>query len=98
MLEQMRSLVCANDTCVLATAGGNRPHCSLMAYTSDDTGTHIYLITLKDSLKYRNITENRSVSARVSVRGPVPRVSMRRLTERFSVMLPYLRESFRVIR
>ena len=80
MLEQMKSLVCANDTCVLATAGGNRPHCSLMAYTSDDTGEHIYLITLKDSLKYRNITENRSVSLLIDTRGTGPRTETRALT------------------
>jgi nitroimidazol reductase NimA-like FMN-containing flavoprotein (pyridoxamine 5'-phosphate oxidase superfamily) len=80
MLEQMKSLVCTNDTCVLATVGGHRPHCSLMAYTSDDTGEHIYLITLKNSLKYRNIIENPSVSLLIDTRGVDPRSETRALT------------------
>lgn len=80
MLEQMKSLVQANDICVLATVGGNRPHCSLMAYTCDETGEHIYMVTLKDSLKYRNISENRPVSLLIGTRGDAPRSGIRALT------------------
>ena len=36
MLERMKALAKEKDICVLATASGSNPYCSLMAYVTDD--------------------------------------------------------------
>jgi nitroimidazol reductase NimA-like FMN-containing flavoprotein (pyridoxamine 5'-phosphate oxidase superfamily) len=40
MREDIQALICRNSHCVLATASGNRPHCSLMSYTADPLHDH----------------------------------------------------------
>jgi len=72
MLERMKRLVKENDICVLATAADNRPHCSLMAYACDDTGLEILMATKRDSTKYRNLTNNPSVSLLIDTRAENP--------------------------
>ena len=80
MLNRMRTLVCSNNICVLATALDNRPHCSLMAYVADDDCREIFMVTRKYSQKYRNLESNRSVSLLIDTRGEGPRDSTQALT------------------
>ena len=68
MLEEMKALVRQKDICVLATASENQPHCSLMAYTTDDECREIYMVTNKLTRKYRNLMENPSVSLLIDTR------------------------------
>ena len=69
MLEKMQKLACDNNICVLATAKDNKPHCSLMAYVTDDRCREVYMVTLRSSQKYRNLRANRSVSLLIDTRG-----------------------------
>lgn len=68
MMEEMKALVRQKDICVLATASQNKPHCSLMAYTTDDECREIYMVTNKLTKKYRNLTENPLVSLLIDTR------------------------------
>ena len=68
MLNKMKELVREKDTCVLATVGQGSPHCSLMAYVADDGCSEIYMVTQKDSRKYRNLMENPRVSLLIDTR------------------------------
>ena len=72
MLEEMKTLVREKTTCVLATASENQPHCSLMAYVSDDDCREIYMVTRRESKKFRNLTKNPSVSLLIDTRGEDP--------------------------
>lgn len=80
MLNRMRTLVCSNNFCVLATALDNKPHCSLMAYVADEDCREIYMVTRKYSQKYRNLKANRSVSLLIDTRGEGTRDSTQALT------------------
>jgi nitroimidazol reductase NimA-like FMN-containing flavoprotein (pyridoxamine 5'-phosphate oxidase superfamily) len=68
MLDKMKELVRTKETCVLATVSQGRPHCSLMAYVTDDDCSEIYMATQKDSTKYRNLMENPMVSLLIDTR------------------------------
>jgi nitroimidazol reductase NimA-like FMN-containing flavoprotein (pyridoxamine 5'-phosphate oxidase superfamily) len=68
MLEKMKALAKEQDICVLATVSGGNPHCSLMAYTTDDDCREIYMVTHKETKKYRNLIENPSVSLLIDTR------------------------------
>jgi len=68
MLETMKSLVREKDTCVLATVHDNRPHCSLMSYVTDAQCTTIFMVTHRETKKYRNLTGNPSVSLLIDTR------------------------------
>ena len=68
MLDKMKALVREKDMCVLATVSNNRPHCSLMAYVANDACTEIYMVTFKDTKKYRNLRENAWVSLLIDTR------------------------------
>jgi len=68
MLEEMKRLLRENRLCVLATVSKGRPHCSLMGYATDDDCREIYMVTLKDTRKYRNLKENPWVSLLVDTR------------------------------
>lgn len=67
-LQRIRDLVRNKDICVLATARGNAPHCSLMAYVANEDCTEIYLVTSRNTRKYRNITQNPQVSLLMDTR------------------------------
>jgi nitroimidazol reductase NimA-like FMN-containing flavoprotein (pyridoxamine 5'-phosphate oxidase superfamily) len=71
MLDKMRALVKEKDICVLATVSQNKPHCSLMAYTADDEGLEIYMVTNRDTKKYTNLTQNPAVSLLIDTRDEV---------------------------
>ena len=68
MIEEMKSLVKHKKTCVLATASDNTPHCSLMAYVTDDDCREIYMVTNRKTKKFRNLSENPSVSLLIDTR------------------------------
>ncbi|MCX5852767.1 MAG: pyridoxamine 5'-phosphate oxidase family protein [Deltaproteobacteria bacterium] len=68
MLKKMKTLIRAKDTCVLATSKDNQPHCSLMSYITDDACSRIYIMSLKDTMKYRNLKTNGSVSILIDTR------------------------------
>ena len=77
MIEKMKTLVKEKDICVMATVSGSEPHCSLMAYATDDACSEIYMITHKHTKKYENLKENPSVSLLIDTReeNPGPRRS-----------------------
>jgi len=68
VLEKMKELIRSQDMCVLATVAENRPHCSLMAYVTDDHCREIYMVTHRNTAKFRNATENPSVSLLIDTR------------------------------
>jgi nitroimidazol reductase NimA-like FMN-containing flavoprotein (pyridoxamine 5'-phosphate oxidase superfamily) len=68
MIEKMKALARKKDICVLATASENKPHCSLMAYATDDECSEIYMVTNRDTKKYRNLVQNKTVSLLVDTR------------------------------
>ena len=72
VLERMKSLVRSHDTCVLATVSEGRPHCSLMAYATDETCAEIYMVTHRTTGKYRNLTSNPHVSLLIDTREEHP--------------------------
>lgn len=69
MLEKMKALVREKDFCVLATVAGERPHCSLMSYVTDDDCRELYMLTHRESKKYKNLTGNGAVSLLIDSRG-----------------------------
>ena len=68
MLEKMKALARGKDICVLATVSGSKPHCSLMAYATDDQCREIYMVTHKQTKKYKNLKENPFVSLLIDTR------------------------------
>jgi nitroimidazol reductase NimA-like FMN-containing flavoprotein (pyridoxamine 5'-phosphate oxidase superfamily) len=80
MIEKMKQLVMNEKYCVLATAMNNKPHCSLMAYTVGEDCKRLYMVTYKDSDKYRNLQTNESVSLLIDTRGNKREKSARALT------------------
>jgi nitroimidazol reductase NimA-like FMN-containing flavoprotein (pyridoxamine 5'-phosphate oxidase superfamily) len=83
MLERMKALVREKDICVLATVSGGTPHCSLMAYVADDDCREIYMVTHRETNKYKNLKENPAVSLLIDTReerGASPRSEARALT------------------
>lgn len=68
MIEVMKTLAREKDVCVLATASGEGPYCSLMAYATDEQCREIYMVTRRDTRKFRNLTENPSVSLLIDTR------------------------------
>ncbi|MFO7686906.1 MAG: pyridoxamine 5'-phosphate oxidase family protein [Desulfobacterales bacterium] len=69
MIEKMKSLVRQQDMCVLATVGSQKPHCSLMAYLTEDACSDIYLVTRRNSQKFINLSQNTAVSLLIDTRG-----------------------------
>jgi nitroimidazol reductase NimA-like FMN-containing flavoprotein (pyridoxamine 5'-phosphate oxidase superfamily) len=68
MIEIMKKLAKEKDICVLATVSGEKPHCSLMAYTTDDDCSEIYMATHRNTTKFKNLSENPSVSLLIGTR------------------------------
>ena len=68
MIDKMKALVRQQDSCVLATVSGNKPHCSLMAYVAERDCRHIFMVTRKDTKKYRNLKENPCASLLIGTR------------------------------
>lgn len=68
MIEKMKALVKRKDICVLATVSENNPHCSLMAYVTDNDCREIYMVTNRQSTKFRNLSANPLVSLLIDTR------------------------------
>lgn len=68
MIEIMKKLAKEQDICVLATVSGEKPHCSLMAYVTDDDCREIYMATHRGTKKFMNLMENPSVSLLIDTR------------------------------
>jgi len=68
MLEKMKDLVRMKDVCVLATVSEGQPHCSLMSYATDADCREIYMVTGRETKKYRNLKENPAVSLLIDTR------------------------------
>lgn len=62
MLDSVKELLQDNALCVLCTAGEGIPHCSLMTYVLSEDLKTVYMVTFRDSRKYRNLLENSTVS------------------------------------
>jgi nitroimidazol reductase NimA-like FMN-containing flavoprotein (pyridoxamine 5'-phosphate oxidase superfamily) len=67
-LQKMKELVRSKDICVLATVSGSEPHCSLMAYATNDDCSEIYMVTHRNTRKFKNLEENPSVSLLIDTR------------------------------
>jgi len=48
MLETMKRIIRDGNICVLATVSGGKPHCSLMAYVSNEDCSEIYMVTQRE--------------------------------------------------
>jgi len=68
MIEKIKALVREKDTCVLATVSDDSPHCSLMSYVTDAECREIYMVTHRETKKYRNLQKNPAVSLLVDTR------------------------------
>ncbi len=68
MLDSVKEMLKENTLCVLCTAGGGLPYCSLMTYVMSDDLKTVYMVTVQKSKKYRNLLENSSVSLLVDNR------------------------------
>jgi uncharacterized pyridoxamine 5'-phosphate oxidase family protein len=68
LINKMKTLVQEKDTCVLATASGGRPHCSLMSYVVDPECREIFMVTNRGTKKYKNLLENPWVSLLIDTR------------------------------
>ena len=64
----VREFIRKGSFCALATSSGDRPHCSLMSYAADETGSRLFMITRSDTLKFRNLLANPSVSLLIDTR------------------------------
>jgi len=68
MLEKMKDLVRSQAVCVLATVSGDQPHCSLMSYATDAHCREMFMVTFRDTKKYRNLTDNPAISLLIDTR------------------------------
>lgn len=80
MLADMQKLIREKNVCVLATVSDGKPYCSLMAYAADEEGREIYMATLRDTRKFRNLLENAAVSILIDSREATPRTEAQALT------------------
>jgi nitroimidazol reductase NimA-like FMN-containing flavoprotein (pyridoxamine 5'-phosphate oxidase superfamily) len=80
MLKEMKALVKDKNICVLATVAGGKPHCSLMAYVTDENCEEIHMVTLRNTRKYRNLKENPAVSLLIDNREKSPHSEAKALT------------------
>ncbi len=69
MRDDVKALVQKSRFCVLATAAGTRPYCSLMAYTADPDCRRIYMATLRSTRKFENLKANPKASLLIDSRG-----------------------------
>ena len=80
MLAEMKALAAQKNICVLATVAGRKPHCSLMAYVTDENCTELYMVTHKNTKKFKNLMENKFVSLLIDTRETAPRSKAKALT------------------
>ena len=80
MRGDIQKMISENKVCVMATVSNGAPHCSLMSYTTDKECREIYMATLKDTKKYRNLIANPAVSLLIDTREFDPKGKTRALT------------------
>jgi nitroimidazol reductase NimA-like FMN-containing flavoprotein (pyridoxamine 5'-phosphate oxidase superfamily) len=80
MLTEMKALAREQNICVLATVAGQKPYCSLMAYVTDQNCTEMYMVTHKNTNKYKNLLKNPSVSLLIDTRKISTRSTAKALT------------------
>lgn len=68
MRKDIRDLIQSNHICVLATVSDGKPYCSLMSYIADTDSREIYMMTQRETKKYRNLAGNPSVSLLIDTR------------------------------
>ncbi len=68
MRKDIFDMIASNRFCVLATAAGDAPHCSLMSYACSDDGRELCMATRKSTKKYDNLKKNPTVSLLVDSR------------------------------
>jgi nitroimidazol reductase NimA-like FMN-containing flavoprotein (pyridoxamine 5'-phosphate oxidase superfamily) len=68
IIDTMKALLKAKNMCVLATVWEGKPHTSLMAYVANDQGTELYMVTYRQTHKYRNMLKNPEVSLLIDTR------------------------------
>mgnify|MGYP001060572342 CR=1 FL=1 len=68
MIDRVKAFLREKDMCVLATTREGRPHCSLMAYVTDEEAEWIYMVTRRTTTKYTNLLFNEQVSLLVDNR------------------------------
>lgn len=68
MRDKIIDILRSRNICVLATVSGNRPHCSLMAYSTNDECRELYMLTLRNTEKFRNLNDNPEVSILIDTR------------------------------
>lgn len=67
-MEEMQAVIEAQDICVLATISENSPHCSLMAYISDDEHRKLFMVTHRSTRKFANLRSNPAISLLIDTR------------------------------
>lgn len=72
MRTRAMKIMSENNLCVLCTCSHDIPDASLMLYMCDQPCAKIYMLTLKETNKYRNIVNNRRVSLLIDTRDTVP--------------------------
>lgn len=72
MRSRAMKIMSENNLCVLSTCSHDIPDASLMLYMCDSPCAKIYMLTLKETNKYRNIVNNRRVSLLIDTRDTVP--------------------------
>jgi nitroimidazol reductase NimA-like FMN-containing flavoprotein (pyridoxamine 5'-phosphate oxidase superfamily) len=92
MLEKMKNFVRKKNICVLSTASDNKPYCSLMAYVTDSTCKEVYMVTHKNTTKFKNLQKNPWVSLLIDSREIQPRSNAQALTIT-GVFVPLLDEN-----
>jgi nitroimidazol reductase NimA-like FMN-containing flavoprotein (pyridoxamine 5'-phosphate oxidase superfamily) len=80
MRGDIQKMISENKVCVMATVADGAPHCSLMSYATDNECREIYMATLKDTKKYRNLIANPTVSLLIDTRDADPKGKTRALT------------------
>lgn len=80
MRSDIQKIISENKVCVMATVADGVPHCSLMSYATDNECHEIYMATLKDTKKYRNLIANPTVSLLIDTRDASPKDKTRALT------------------
>ncbi len=80
MINKMKALLRQKNSCVLATTDGVIPHCSLMAYITLESASRLYLVTPRNTKKFRNINQNPNVSLLIDTRGEQDRGKTKALT------------------
>ncbi|UCH19797.1 MAG: pyridoxamine 5'-phosphate oxidase family protein [Deltaproteobacteria bacterium] len=80
MIDQMKAFARENNICVLATVSEGKPYCSLMAYVTDDQCKEIYMVTHRQTQKFKNLKKNPSVSLLIDTRETKPLSQAQALT------------------